>query len=105
MIRLAGGPWSITADVNLDTYLEQAKGYEQFLQDSTWDTFLQNAAIVNEQHPFPAIRAHEIAKWCASEQFGKVLAAMDKKANACAKCETQLPEKATFCPKCGAKVS
>ncbi len=61
MIRLAGGPKSITGTVSLDLYLQQAEAYDK-LQESHWDRFLQGIAVMNMDHPFLSVRR---ARSCA----------------------------------------
>lgn len=72
MIRLAGGPRTITEKVNLDLYIQQADAYDK-LTDSTWDKILQGVAIMHTDHPFLSVRTREIRQWCQGDQFKKIL--------------------------------
>lgn len=106
MIRLAGGPKSLTGNVNLDLYLKQADAYDH-LQESQWDKALQGLAIMNAEHPFPAVRAREITRWCATDQFKKVIQALasEPPRPRCPHCTALLTAGWKFCQACGQPVS
>ncbi|MBI3828401.1 MAG: M48 family metallopeptidase [Planctomycetes bacterium] len=72
MARLAGGPKSITAQLDLDRYAEQAAAYDR-LMESKWDQILQGMVVMSQQHPFLAVRANEIRSWCRSDAFKEML--------------------------------
>jgi len=105
MIRLAGGPRSITDAVNLDVYLEQAEAYEK-LSDSKWDKALQSVAVQFTDHPFLAVRTREIREWGATDQFQRLVQAIaEQKGPKCAKCGRAMDPKWKFCNYCGAGVT
>lgn len=106
MIRLAGGPKSLTGHVNLDLYLKQAEAYDH-LQESQWDKVLQGIAVMNIDHPFPAVRAREIMRWCATDQFKNVVQALasEPPAPRCPHCTARLVEGWKFCQSCGHPVN
>jgi Zn-dependent protease with chaperone function len=104
MIRLAGGPKSITAEVNVDRYIAQADAYTQLL-DSKWDRVLQGVAVMNQNHPLLAVRTREIRNWCASEHYLRLRTAMQRTPNAYGKCPQCGRPQALgwkFCSYCGA---
>lgn len=72
MIRLSGGPKSITGKVDLELYAQQADAYDQ-LKESKWDKLLQGAATLSMTHPMPAVRAREISRWCATPGFQSLI--------------------------------
>ena len=102
MIRLSGGSKSITGKVNLEAYLKQADAYDK-LQESQWDKMLQSFAIMQVDHPFPAVRAREITRWCESDCFQLIQQNMTVEANApkCSKCNAVIGADWKFCRKCG----
>jgi len=102
MIRLAGGPKSITGKVNIDLYIKQAEAYDK-LQDSSWDKLLQGIAILDAEHPFLAVRTREITQWCASEHFQRLLQAIAEAEAApkCPGCSKPVKENWRFCGYCG----
>ena len=101
MIRLAGGPKSITGKVNLDLYLKQAEAYDK-LQESQWDKFLQGVAVMNLDHPFLSVRAREITRWCQTEQFQHIVLALEKQEwPKCPACGAPVRANWKFCNNCG----
>ena len=102
MIRLAGGPRSITQNINVDLYIQQADAYDE-LTESTWDQFLQFLAIKDRDHPFMAVRAREIVHWCQTPEFTALQKRLKEEpvAAPCAKCSAALRPEWKFCQKCG----
>jgi len=102
MIRLAGGPKSITGSINLELYVQQAASYDKLLEDS-WDKLLQNVAVMNSQHPFASVRTREITRWCDSPEYPKVLQAIEqrKTASVCRHCGSMVLAEWKFCRRCG----
>jgi Zn-dependent protease with chaperone function len=102
MIRLAGGPKSITAKVNIDLYVQQADAYDK-LQDSDWDKLLQSVAVMDMDHPFLAVRTREITQWCASPDFQRLVEAItaDEATPKCPGCGRSVKENWRFCGACG----
>ncbi len=105
MIRLSGGPTSITNDINKDLYLEQAAEYENLIGDSGLDKTLQYLALMTSSHPFSAVRAYEIKKWCESDRFKQIIAYADGVADGtvCSFCGNKMEPTWAFCKKCGNK--
>ncbi|MBN2878415.1 MAG: M48 family metallopeptidase [Clostridia bacterium] len=64
MIKLAGGPESITKNINIEEYIKQADAYDKIKTGSSQDKFLQFLAKTSEDHPFYAERTREILEWC-----------------------------------------
>lgn len=106
LVRLAGGPNTITADIDMQLYAQQAEAYDQLLT-STWDQLLQGLVVMNQAHPFMAVRARELAAWCKTKEFRDAMLKLDglKSARRCAKCGQPLAPRKTACTFCGAKVS
>ncbi len=103
LIRLAGGPKSITESVDLNRYIQQAEAYDK-LQESHWDKLLQGFATLNASHPFPAVRVRELHRWGQSDAFQKILEARDQSDSIlrCPGCEKPFQEHWQFCSHCGA---
>jgi serine/threonine protein kinase len=106
IIRLAGGPKSITAGVNFEEYLKQADAYDRLLEESQWQMFLQGMAVLDEDHPFLAVRAREVWSWCGSEPFQRILKARQEggTVSRCSNCGRTAGEDWTFCKYCGTKM-
>jgi Zn-dependent protease with chaperone function len=105
MIRLAGGPKSVTQNVNLEAYLRQAEAYDK-MQESTWDKVLQTFATMQQTHPFQAVRCREILRWCETEQYRRIVDGLAAEANAikCSGCSKPINAEWKFCKHCGEKV-
>ncbi len=102
MVRLAGGPKSITQRVDLKLYAEQAEAYDKLLE-SDWDAFLVGSVAMNQQHPFHAVRVREIIRWCKTPAFKKLMdrLAKDKTASRCANCGSAYNGSKSSCAQCG----
>jgi Zn-dependent protease with chaperone function len=104
MARLAGGPKSITDQINRDLWARQAEEYDK-LMESQWDELLQGLAVMDRSHPFLAVRTREITNWCDSAEFRDLLAGARAPAEGtCPSCGTPLGAGWKFCRHCGAAV-
>lgn len=103
LLRICGGPADLTKNINLQEYAEQAKAYDNLLADSKWNKLLQNVAVMNEDHPFVAVRIREILSWAASPHFTKLKDAMAlaKISPMCPRCGKRVSSRAKFCKYCG----
>ena len=72
IIRLAGGPKSITNDVDLELYMAQSRAFDK-LMESGWDSLLQGLIIARQTHPYLSVRAREITRWCSEPDFEKLM--------------------------------
>ena len=107
MARLAGGPIALTREVNSEEWAKQADEYEAICQGSTWDKILQYAAVMEENHPFAAVRVREILKWGCSEQYKRLKACVDENGGGsglCPNCSTPISEDWSYCRHCGQKL-
>lgn len=104
-IRLAGGPASITKDVNIDEFVKQADYYDT-LQDNNWDKFLQNWSILESSHPYAAIRVREILKWGKTDQWHRIkdIVQLEEKGLICPNCNKAVEESWFYCKECGYKL-
>lgn len=106
MIRLAGGPQSLTGGIDVQLYLQQAQAYDRLL-DSHWDRLLQGVAVMWADHPFLSVRSREIVEWCATEQFRRIVSAFQeyKAGLRCRMCSDRIEQAWQFCRKCGSKIA
>ena len=104
-LRLAGGPRKITQDVNIEEFVKQADYYDT-LQESTWDKFLQNYAILESSHPYTAIRVREILKWEKTEQYQRILQRirLEDEGIVCSGCGKKVDRAWMYCKYCGYKL-
>lgn len=97
MSRLAGGPKSITDDINLVELAEQADKYDAICKDGAWNRVLQTYAIMGNDHPYTSVRIRETLRWVASDSYQK----LRKKYPSCPYCYREIAPGARFCKNCG----
>ncbi|MGI5868154.1 MAG: M48 family metallopeptidase [Kiritimatiellia bacterium] len=109
MARLAGGPIGLTEKVDFEEWAKQADEYDRIYNDGMLNKTLQSYAVMNQSHPFAAVRVREILKWSRSVQFKKCMRkalsigdGLGGVARDCSKCGKTLGDAALFCPHCGA---
>lgn len=105
LVRLAGGPKSITQNVDFEEWAKQADKYEEIRNDGAWNKALQTYAIMSNDHPFAAVRVREVLKWCDTQQYYNIknsLAEMPD--NICPKCGHTVDDSWLFCRQCGYKL-
>lgn len=106
MVRLSGGPKSITDDVNIEEWAKQADIYESIRNDGTWNKALQTYAIMGQSHPFSAVRVREILKWGDSQQYHNIKDGFEAKAEGgCPNCHQPVDPSWQFCRHCGTKLN
>lgn len=107
LIRLVGGPRNITEYVNVEEYAMQSQAYLELQENSSWHKLLQNMAVMNNSHPFSAIRVNELLKWENSEQFQQLHNALEKQElnplKTCNSCGLGIAVDCKYCRFCGAK--
>ena len=72
LMKLAGGSPSLSPQLNLDAFLEQARSYDAIGDDALGETLKQ---LQTEQlsHPVPVLRAREIDRWSSSQNYYDLL--------------------------------
>lgn len=91
MVRLAGGPKSITSNVNFKLYMEQTQAYDKLLE-TKWDKVLQGFAVMHRDHPLNSVRCRELHNWCDSEDYRFLIRELEEQPPRC------------WCPTCGSLV-
>lgn len=116
MARLSGGPKSITSEINLQQWAEQADRYEQIQNSGLWNKALQLSVIAGLDHPFSAVRVREILKWGRSDQYFRVRHGYNRSARLltgavagsdgtkCPSCGADVDPNWKFCRNCGAQL-
>lgn len=88
-VRLSGGRFKHTQNVNLDAYREQLEEYQSVLSDKAAEKLMQDFLVMYRTHPFTSVRSYELVKWSKSPE-----------------CSYLSRKIGTFqeprCPKCGA---
>ena len=93
MARLSGGPKSITSNLNMQQWAQQADKYDKIRNGNLWNKTLQISVIASQSHPFSAVRVREILKWGQSSQYQNLMQ------------NIQLLSSGKNCPNCGKAVS
>lgn len=69
-LKLAGGGAGDDT-IDLDDFLEQAKEYET--AGGAWDSALKLLNTVFRDHPFSTVRAAELERWAATDEYARIL--------------------------------
>lgn len=108
MARFSGGPKSLTDEINMEVWAQQAEEYDKIYNGGTWNKTLQIAATAGLDHPFSAVRVREILKWSKTEQYSILKNYVENPKNCdsayCKKCGKSVPGGSRFCPYCGTSV-
>ena len=72
LMKLSGGSPSLAPQLNLDAFIEQARDYDSFGEDSLGH-MLKTAQTAQLTHPVPVIRAREIDRWSSSFEYQGIL--------------------------------
>lgn len=104
MVRLAGGPKSITANVNIEEWAKQADIYEEIRHDGLWNKAMQTYAIMETDHPFAAVRVREILKWGKSHSYSNIMANLNSNDASCPNCHRAVETDWLFCRYCGTQL-
>ncbi len=106
-IRWAGGPKSITGNIDIDLYARQAEDYRKLIDESKWHNILQNIAVMNNTHPFNSVRVREILNWCRTEEFQRILTYQNDQENSinCPSCNSPINSDWKFCKSCGSPLN
>ena len=104
--RLAGGPASITKNINLEEWAKQADKYEEIRTDGLWNKALQVYAIAAQTHPFSAVRVREMLKWAKSDQYRAIVSHLNTGSNCsrCSDCGNLISDSWGYCKFCGKKL-
>ncbi|XP_010248991.1 PREDICTED: uncharacterized protein LOC104591708 isoform X1 [Nelumbo nucifera] len=68
LMKLAGGCPSLSNQLNVDAFLEQARSYDK-ASSSPVGWYIRNAQTRQLSHPLPVLRAREIDKWSRSQEY------------------------------------
>ncbi|GAB2226010.1 hypothetical protein Droror1_Dr00021793 [Drosera rotundifolia] len=72
LMILAEGRPSMADQLNVDTFLEQARSYDK-ASSSPIGWYIRNAQTRQLSHPLPVLRAREIDEWSRSEEYKSLL--------------------------------
>ncbi|PKA55542.1 hypothetical protein AXF42_Ash006744 [Apostasia shenzhenica] len=72
LMKLAGGSPSISSQLNVDAFLEQARSYDK-ASSNLFGWYIRNAQTRQLSHPLPILRAREIDEWSRSQEYQSLL--------------------------------
>ena len=105
MARLAGGPKSLTKNVDMEQWAQQADIYDSIRKSGTWNKTLQILAVAGLDHPFAAVRVREVLNWAKTPAYGNIKAHLEGvKDGRCPVCHNEVNPDWQFCLHCGTKL-
>lgn len=72
LMKLAGGSPSLSSQLNLDAFLDQARAYD-IASDTDLGEVVKQLRNQSLTHPLPVLRAREIDRWGQSPDYQKLL--------------------------------
>jgi Zn-dependent protease with chaperone function len=72
LMKLAGGSPTLSPQLNLDAFIEQARAYESISETEIGQT-LKTMQTDQLTHPVPVLRAKEIDRWARSRDYQNLL--------------------------------
>lgn len=103
-LRLSGGPKSLTSKVNIKEWSRQAEEYDELCKGNAVDNLIQKINVMDQSHPFSAVRVHEVIEWTSSKDFQMIKDITLGKANICPHCHKPVYSGWTYCRHCGEKI-
>lgn len=105
LLRLTGGPASLTSAINSAEFAAQARAYDELQANSKWHKILQGVAVMNKDHPFSAVRVRELLSWQDSREFAFARDSI-RPGNSplCPSCRLPHEPGQKFCRHCGAEL-
>lgn len=110
-MKLAGLPLRLEEQDVVDSFIEQAREFEDFDFDM-WDRIVKDLAVLNRSHPWTVIRAKEILMYVESGEYQRIIDTCKERLNTpisrdasfCPYCGTSMDKELAFCTMCGAEV-
>lgn len=72
LMKLAGGSPSLSNQLNIDAFLEQARSYDK-ASSTPFGWYIRNAQTKQLSHPLPVLRAREIDMWSRGLEYQALL--------------------------------
>ncbi len=74
LMKLSGGSPTLSPQLNVDAFLEQARSYDAISQNQLGDA-LKQLRTSDLTHPLPVLRAREVDRWASTPNYFKLLKA------------------------------
>lgn len=105
MARLAGGPRSITDNINLQEWAAQADKYDEIYNDGLWNKTLMVYNTMLLDHPYAAVRVREVLNWAETEQYARLKASVPTITDQrCQHCGRLIDTSWKYCRNCGNRI-
>lgn len=98
IVKMSGLPLKYFENMNRETFLEQAREFEQKYSGFV-DKAMKTVSIIDESHPWTVMRAAELIKWYESGEYQKILDTVKQH-----DCGNWIPVDNKVCPFCGRPV-
>lgn len=72
LMKLSGGSPTLSRQLNVDAFLEQARSYDAISKDQIGD-MLKQLRTQELTHPVPVLRAREVDRWASSQDYYRLL--------------------------------
>ncbi|MGB3293140.1 MAG: M48 family metallopeptidase [Phormidesmis sp.] len=72
LMKLSGGSPTLSPQLNLDAFIEQARSYDA-ISDSDIGEMLKHLKTTELSHPVPVLRAREIDRWASTPDYQALL--------------------------------
>ncbi|HEY9760938.1 MAG TPA: M48 family metallopeptidase [Trichocoleus sp.] len=72
LMKLSGGSPTLSSQLNVDAFLEQARSYDAISKDQIGD-MLKQLRTQELTHPVPVLRAREVDRWASSQDYYRLL--------------------------------
>jgi Zn-dependent protease with chaperone function len=72
LMKLSGGSPTLSAQLNLDAFLEQARSYEE-MSTNDMGKMLRQMQTAQLSHPVPVLRAKEVDRWASTPEYQSLL--------------------------------
>lgn len=105
-VRLSGGSKTLTSQINIKEWIEQADKYEEIYNDrGIWDRAVQMFSIMYRTHPYSAVRVREIQNWGnSSAYFNSKQQILKSELPRCRTCGRKISDSDNYCPYCSSKL-
>ena len=105
-IKMAGLPIGTDIDKFEESFLKQAKVYEDFDMNQI-NKVMKIALILDRSYPWTVLKAAEYVKWIESGEYEKIIDKTNRELSIlnCKKCGADIMSHYEFCKSCGYKLS
>ena len=102
LLRLHGGPISITKDINIEAYEQQTSELDQSINDTALGKIINTILVADRTHPFGTERIKQVTLWGNSAQYRMAIEKMNSPVDTvittnCPNCNREIDGTWKFC--------